>query len=175
MNEKMNQSNKIIKTRRIAVCGVLTALAMVLSYVELQIPVMFAVPGLKVGLANIAIVAALYLIGNIGAIAIDIMRVIMISLLFGNALGFIYSLAGAVLSLLVMTLLKRTGRFAAITVSIAGAVSHNIGQILVAVFMTEISALYWYLIVLWFTGIVSGLAIGFLGYTVIRRVNKIMQ
>ena len=137
------------KTYTIALYGMFTALALMLSFVEYQFPLLAAYPGMKVGLANIVIISALYMLGIRAAIITNILRVCLAWLLFGNTMSLMYSLAGAALSLLVMGILKKTGKLAILTISVAGAISHNIGQILVALLVTGISQILWYFIVLW--------------------------
>lgn len=163
------------KTYTIALYGMFTALALMLSFVEYQLPLMTAYPGMKIGLANIVIVSALYMLGIKAAVIINLLRVMMAFLLFGNAMSLMYSLAGAVISLLVMILLKKTGKLAILTISVAGAISHNIGQILVAFLVTGIRQILWYFIVLWLTAIGSGIVIGFLGMIIVRRFNSILM
>lgn len=163
------------KSFRVALLGALIALSLVLSYVEVKIPVFVAVPGMKMGLANIAVIVSLYLLGNKSAIAVNVIRVILVFLLFGNSVGLMYSISGAVLSLLVMIILKISKKFSMVVISIAGGVCHNGAQIIVAVFLTNVTALYWYLIILWFTGIVSGALIGMAGFIITSRLKKIMQ
>ncbi len=159
------------KTKKIALYGVLTALALILSFVESQIPAFVAIPGMKIGLTNIVVIFALYAIGDKIALAINIVRILLVSLLFGNAMSLGFSLAGGFLSYLVMVLLKRTEKFGIIGVSCAGAVSHNIGQILVAMFIMNTGAIALYLPILWATGIASGIVIGLIGGIIVRRIS----
>ena len=119
--------------KNVARYALLVALAMVLSWLESLVPVSAAVPGMKLGLTNLVVIFALYRLSERDAAAISLVRVVLVSLTFGNAYSFAYSLAGAVLSFAVMAVLKRTGRFSIVGVSVAGGVCHNIGQILVAV------------------------------------------
>ena len=159
-------------TRRITLYGVLVALALILSFVESQIPAFFAVPGMKIGLTNIVVLFALYTEGEKSAVIINIVRILLVALLFGNAMSMAFSLAGGILSTLVMILLKRTGKFAITGVSCAGALSHNIGQILVAMIVMNTRAIALYLPILWATGIVSGIIIGIAGGVVVSRVPR---
>ena len=121
-----------MKTKKIAVMALAAALAMILSFVESQIPAFVAIPGVKVGLANIAVVFVLYKLGWKEAIAISLIRVFVVSVLFGTAVSLFYSVAGAVLSLTGMVLLKKTGLFSTVAVSVTGGVLHNVGQIAMA-------------------------------------------
>ena len=148
-----------------------TAIALVLSFIESQIPAFVAVPGVKIGLPNIAIVYALYRLGWKEAAAISMTRVVLVSLLFGSAASFLYSFAGAVLSLVGMTLLKKTGRFTEIVVSVAGGVLHNIGQIAMASFILETDVLRYYLPFLLISGILAGVAVGLVSGILIKRIH----
>ncbi len=139
--------------------------------IESQIPAFVAVPGVKMGLANIAIVYALYRLGWKEAALISLIRVVLVSLLFGSAASFLYSLAGAVLSLLGMALLKKTGKFTEIVVSVAGGVLHNIGQIAMASIILETDALRYYLPFLLVSGILAGVVIGLISGILIRRIH----
>lgn len=158
------------KTGRITAYGVMTAMAMILSYVEAQIPAFVAVPGVKVGLTNIVVLVALYLLGNKGALAINFVRIAAVALLFGNAMSFSFSLAGGMLATIVMIFLKKSDRFSATGVSVAGALCHNIGQIIMAMILLHTKAIIWYLPVLWGSGIVAGLVVGIMGALVIKRI-----
>ncbi len=148
------------KTQKIALNGALAALAMILSYVEMQIPAFFAVPGVKLGLTNIVVLVALYVLGEKNAFFINVVRIVVVSMLFGNIMGFAFSIAGGMLSTLVMILLKKTSRFSVTGVSVAGGISHNVGQIIVAMILLNTKAIIWYLPILWISGIVSGAVIG---------------
>jgi heptaprenyl diphosphate synthase len=161
------------QTRRIAQYGLLIAVALILSYVEAQIPAFFAVPGMKLGLTNVVVLFALYCMGEKSALTINLLRICLVSLLFGNGMSLAYSVAGGLLSALVMIILKKTGKFRVVTVSVAGSISHNVGQILVAMALLGTASIAWYLLVLWFTGIASGLVIGLVGGELCRRCNKI--
>jgi heptaprenyl diphosphate synthase len=161
------------KTKTIAQYGLLIAVALILSYVEAQIPAFFAVPGMKLGLTNVVVLFALYHMGEKSALAVNLLRIFLVALLFGNGMSLAYSVAGGLLSGLVMILLKKTGKFRILTVSVAGSVSHNIGQILVAMALLGTTSIAWYLLVLWFTGIASGLLIGVVGGELCRRLENI--
>ena len=146
---------------------------MILSYVESQLPAFVAIPGMKLGLTNIVVLFALYVIDAKAAAFINLVRIILVALLFGTALSLAFSLAGGALSFLVMVLLKKTNRLSIMGVSAAGGVSHNIGQILVAMVAMNTRAIALYLPVLWLTGIFSGVLIGIIGGIVVGRVKKI--
>lgn len=164
----MKQTRRNI--RRVAVYAMLIALAMIFSYIEAQIPPFFAVPGMKLGLTNIVVVTALYKLGNGSAMLMNILRIVLVSILFSGVTSMIYSLAGGMLSTIVMILLKQCGKFRTITVSAAGGIFHNVGQIMAAMFMLNTTGIMWYLAVLWFTGMVTGILIGMLGDLLIKRL-----
>ena len=147
-----------MKASKVAQYGLLTALALVLSYLESLVPPL-GVPGVKLGLPNLAVVFALYRLGFKDACAISLVRVVLVALLFGNGAALAYSIAGAALSLALMGLLKRTGKFSSVGVSVAGGVAHNAGQILVAMALLETSRLAWYLPVLWISGMIAGVLV----------------
>lgn len=159
------------KTKKIATYGVMAALAMILSYVEMQLPAFVAIPGVKMGLTNIVVIVALYKMGNKSAIFINIVRIIAVSLLFGTLMSFAFSFTGGMLSTLVMILLKKTDKFSTVGVSVAGGITHNIGQILAAMLLLNTKAIIWYLPVLWLSGILSGLLIGLIGAIIVKRIK----
>ena len=160
-----------MKTKKLTVMALTTAIAMILSFVENQIPAFVAVPGVKVGLANIAVVFALYRLGWKEAVAISLVRVVLVSMLFGSIASLFYSLAGAVLSLMGMGLLKKTGRFTEIMVSVTGGVLHNIGQIAMACLILETAALRYYLPFLLISGIIAGVVVGLVSAALVQRVK----
>lgn len=162
------------RTRRITMLALCTSAALLLSYVEMLIPPIFTgIPGIKMGLPNIAILLVLYRAGAKEAAAVSFIRIVITSILFGNITMFWYSLAGATLSLAVMILLKRIDILSSVGVSVAGALAHNVGQIIVAMILMQTSQLGYYLIVLSITGAISGIFVGLLGGYVIKRISKI--
>lgn len=161
-----------METRKIARMGLLTALALILSYVESLIPAFVAVPGVKIGLANIVVVFALYTLGPGEAAIVSIIRVLLSSLLFGSILSLSYSAAGAVISLLSMIILMKTKIFGVTSVSVTGGVFHNLGQILVACLVLETDVLLYYLPVLILSGTITGAVIGIASSIVIKRLQK---
>lgn len=161
------------KPKTIAFLGVCTALAMVLAYVEILLPPLFpSIPGIKMGLPNIIIVFLLYRYGPTFASAVSLVRIVLVSMLFGNIMALAYSLAGGILSLLVMIILRRLKFLSTVGVSVAGAVSHNVGQILMATFLLNTSELGYYLVVLIVTGTIAGILIGLCGALLLKRVPK---
>ena len=163
-----------MKTRKITVMAMTIAVAMILSYIESQIPPLFtAVPGIKMGLANIAVVFALYKLGWKEAGVISLLRVFLVSVMFSplGVMGLLYSLAGAVLSLLVMIGLKAAGLFSSVAVSVAGGVFHNVGQIAMACILLRTKEIVYYLPVLALSGIVAGVLIGLIAAVMVKRIR----
>ena len=157
-------------SKKVALFGLYIALAMIMSYIELLIPPIFAaVPGIKLGLPNIIIIYVLYKTGFKSAFFVSVARVLLVTILFGNAMTLAYSLAGAVLSIVLMGILKKINAFSMIGVSVAGAVMHNIAQVLVAVVLLESTLIGYYAIILAITGTISGILIGIIGYNIIKR------
>ena len=158
--------------RKIALLGLCTAIAMVFAWVESQLPPLaVAVPGIKMGLPNIVIIFILYRIGWKEAAAVSFVRIVAVSLLFGNPVMIAYSLAGGLLSLLGMLLLKKTNCLSTVGVSVAGGVLHNVGQILMAMLIMSTAGLGYYLIVLAVTGTVSGIFVGLCGGFAVKRIR----
>ena len=162
-----------ISSKTTAFLALCTALAMILAYVEILLPPLFsAVPGIKMGLPNIIIVFLLYRKGALSAISVSLIRIILVSMLFGNMMAFLYSFAGGVLSILVMIILRKLNVFSKVGVSVAGAVTHNIGQILMAMLLLDTTELGYYLTVLLITGIIAGIFIGLCGAVLIKRIPQ---
>ena len=145
-------------------------LALILSFVESQIPAFVAIPGVKVGLPNIVIVFLLYKVGAKEAGIVSALRVVMVGFLFGSMMSMLYSLAGAVLSFCGMALLKKTNWFSPMAVSVTGGVLHNVGQITVACLVTETAQLLYYLPILMISGVIAGVVIGIAGALMVKRV-----
>ena len=162
-----------MKVKKVAVLGLCVALAMIMSYIESLFPLNLAVPGIKMGLANIVIIFLLYRVGFSSACIVSLIRVFLVSMLFGNVMMMAYSVAGAVLSLAVMLVLKKCGKFSVVGVSIAGGVAHNAGQIIMAVILLGAKQIAYYLPVLAVTGTVTGVLIGIAASVVIKRVKHI--
>ncbi len=160
-----------MKTKKITLMALLSALAMILAFVESRIPAFVAVPGVKIGLANIAVVFALYRFSWKEAAAISAVRVAVVSLLFGTAASLLYSAAGAVLSLCGMALMKKTGRFSCVAVSVSGGVLHNFGQIAMACALLSTSRIVYYLPFLLLSGTLAGVAIGLAAAELLRRLD----
>ncbi len=158
---------------RAAYFGVFTALALIFSYVEMLIPIQFGIPGIKLGLANLLIVIMLYKCGAKEALMLSVVRIVLAGFIFGNMFSIIYSLAGGILSLAVMALLKGRGSFSVTGVSIAGGVFHNIGQLLVAMLVVETYKVGYYLPVLLIAGVITGALIGIVSGEVLRRLKNL--
>lgn len=161
------------RTRRIVLCGVLTAVAFVLSYVESLIPFSVGVAGVKIGLANIVSLCALYTLGTGTAFGVLLARVVLTSFTFGNMSALLYSLAGGVLSFCIMWLCKKSKMFGITGVGIAGGVSHNLGQLIVASVMLG-KAITAYLPVLLVSGAVAGTVVGMIAGLAVRRLEKVI-
>lgn len=159
---------------RVAYFGVFTALALIFSYIETLIPISFGIPGVRLGLANLIIVIALYKIPLREVYVLSVVRVLLSGVLFGNYFSIAYSLAGGLLSLTVMALLKKAGGFSVIGISIAGGVCHNIGQLVVAMIVVETFAMSYYMPVLLVAGLITGFLIGVVADQVLRRISNIM-
>ena len=162
-----------MKTKKLAFIGISVALAMILSFVESQIPALIAVPGVKVGLPNLVIVFLLYKCGWREAALVNFVRVVLSSILFGNVQTLTFSLAGAAISLLGMILLLRTEKFSFVSVSVVGGVLHNLGQILAAVLWLGTMEIAYYLPVLLISGTVAGVLIGIVSGMLVKRLEKI--
>lgn len=164
-----------MKTRKIAYLGLLIALAFIFSYVEFLIPVNLGVPGAKLGLANLVIIVALYTLNAKDAFLLSMLRIVLVGFTFGNMASMLYSLAGGIVSFAVMVIAKRTKLLSLTGVSVLGGVSHNIGQIIMAIWVVHTPSLIYYLPVLLLAGSLSGIAIGVLGAIVTRRIQKLVK
>ena len=159
------------KSKTISFLGLCTALALVLAYLEAIIPPVFpSVPGIKMGLPNIVLIFVLYRKGGGAAMLVSMLRIVLVSMLFGNGMSLLYSLAGGLLSMCVMILLKRSNLLSTVGVSMAGGVMHNVGQILMAMLLLETSELIYYLVILTVTGTLAGILIGLCGASMVRKI-----
>ena len=158
---------------RVAYFGVFTALALIFSYVETFIPVNLGIPGVKLGLANLIIVVVLYKMRLSEAYLLSVVRILLAGFIFGNYFSIIYSLAGGLLSLTVMALLKKWGGFSLQGISIAGGVFHNIGQLIVAAVVVETFSVTYYFPVLLVAGLLTGLVIGIVAEMMLKRLVNI--
>lgn len=164
---------KRLSTKKVAFLGLSASLALLLSWIEFLLPPLYAaVPGIKIGLPNVVILVVLYLVGIKEAAAVSFVRLCVSSLLFGNPVMFVYSAAGAVLSFLLMILLKKLDRLSTVGVSVAGGVAHNLGQTVVAMLLLNTPQIIYYMIVLTVTGTISGIFIGLCGAFLTKRLSK---
>lgn len=159
-------------SKKIATGALLVALAMIFSYVEVLIPFNFGVPGMKLGLANVVVVVGLYLMDAKGVLLISVLRIVLVGMLFGNLMSIAYSLAGGLLSFAVMFLMKRVKGMSVIGVSVAGGVSHNLGQLVVAAWVVQKLQVFVYLPALLVAGTVTGILIGVISGRVAGAVGK---
>lgn len=157
---------------RVAYFGVYTALALIFSYVESLIPINFGIPGVKLGLANLLIVIALWKMTVKEAYVLSIVRVILSGFIFGNLFSISYSLAGALFSVTVMAVLKKSNQFGTIVISMTGGVFHNVGQLIMAIVLLESVSIVYYLPVLMLSGMVTGTVIGILANEMLKRLSK---
>lgn len=162
-------------TRKIAYSAMLVALAMIFSYVETLIPFSFGVPGIKLGLANLIVVIGLFFLEPLQVLGILIARIVLVAFMFGNMSSLVYSLVGGIFSFCVMLLLKRCKGFSMIGISMAGGVSHNVGQLVVAACVVENRHVFYYMPILLVVGLLTGMLIGIIAQRIIpylRRLNE---
>ena len=157
--------------KKLTTMALTISFALILSFIESRIPAFVAIPGIKVGLANIAVIFALYKLGTKEAAVISLIRVFIVSMLFGNPISLIYSVGGAVLSLTSMILLKKLTPLSEVSVSVCGGVMHNIGQIATASFMLSTNVVIYYLPFLFLSGTIAGVVVGIASALLIKRVN----
>lgn len=161
------------KGARLASFGVFVALALIFSYIETLIPFQIGIPGVKLGLANLVIVIALYRMPVGEVYLLSGVRVVLTGFLFGNLMSILYSLAGGILSLTVMVGMKRIRSVSILGVSIAGGVFHNIGQLLAAALMVETYGVFSYLPVLLISGLLTGFVIGLAAGEMLKRIRSL--
>lgn len=155
---------------KVAYFGLFVGLGLILGYVEALIPFFMSVPGVKLGLPNLIIVVALYKMGVREAYLLSVTRIVLSGFIFGNLFAILYSLSGGILSLFVMSLLKKRGDFSIIGVSVAGGVFHNIGQLITAVLVVETLSVSYYLSVLLISGLITGFLIGAAADQLLKRL-----
>ena len=166
---------KKMTTKKTAQLGVYRARAMILSYVESLIPFSFGVPGIKLGLTNVVTVIMMYTYGIPGALGVAVLRAVLSGFMFGNAFSIIYSVAGCVLSFIFMYILKKTNHFAIISVSAAGGVMHNVGQLIVAANVVKTYSVIYYAPVLIIAGVFTGIIIGIVSDEIVKRIGNRME
>lgn len=153
--------------------GVFAALAIIFGYIEVIFPFHVGIQGVKLGIANLVIVIVLYKMGNRASVAISVIRIIVSGFLFSNAFSILYSLAGSILSLIVMAFLKKKSWFSVYGVSVAGGVMHNMGQLIMAAIVTQTVNIFYYIPVLLAAGAIAGLVIGILSSEMLRHLESV--
>ncbi len=174
MNSRTNTENaQTGKTniKRIAFCGMFTAVAIIMGYIESFIVIPGLLPGMKLGLANCVILFVLIRYGVASAVLVSLVRIIVVNSLFGNMTAAVFSLAGAALSIFVMSALKKSGRFSAVGMSLAGGVAHNLGQVLVAMVIFENVGMFYYFPILIVSGVAAGVFVGIVAGLVYKKVK----
>ena len=171
MQSPINSPRRSV-AKTIAHIALLSSLALIFSYVEAIIPYNPGIPGIKLGIANVVTIIALYKFSWKDAVAVSVIRIVLAGLLFNGIFGMLYSLAGAAVSLIGMIILKKTKIFSIVGVSMAGGVLHNLGQLLVAAALIEDLRMFYYFPVLLFSGIISGIAIGIAATLILRNIVK---
>lgn len=157
--------------KKTAMYGLLLAFGMLLSYIEALLPLDFIAYGVKLGLANLICVYLLYRRNIYTAFCINLLRILLVALLFGNVMTLIYSLCGGLLSLLVMAGLKALRVFSPVGVSVAGGVAHNIGQLAAAAVLLGSPAVFYYTPVLLIAGVACGFLVGLASALLLARVH----
>lgn len=160
-------------SKKVASCGLFLSFALILGYVEGLFPLPTGIPGIKLGLPNLAILLMLYLFGWKEALIIDILRIFLSGFLFGSMFSILYSLSGGLLSFFVMLLLKTTGKFSISGVSISGGFSHNMGQLIVAYFVLGGFGIFYYLPLLAIGGVITGTLIGIVCTLMLPALKKV--
>ena len=163
-----------MKTKRLVFYALCVSVAMVLSYVESLIPFGIGVPGAKVGLPNIVTVLLLYTVGPLPAAVVSAVRIVLTGFMFGNLFSILYSASGFVLSLLVMSVLKRLDIFGVTGVSAAGGVFHNVGQLIMAACIAG-RYVWAYMPVLLVAGVIAGVVIGVAGGMITGRLRTALR
>ena len=160
------------QAQRVALCGMLLALMLVLGFVESQIPVAAGIPGIKLGLSNGVLIFAVYMLGVPTSYLLMAMKVLLSGFLFGSPSAMMYAFAGGVLSLTVMCLLSRMKGLSPIVVSMVGGLSHNVGQVVLAMIVLNTPKLMYYMAILMVVGMITGCATGVAANGIIRRFQK---
>ncbi|MGN0155169.1 MAG: Gx transporter family protein [Lachnospiraceae bacterium] len=161
-----------MSTKKITEFGLLLTVSLVLSYLESLIPVMVAVPGVKMGLANIVTMVVLYRYDGKNAFFFMTLRVVLAGVLFSGITGIAYSFAGGLFCIVVMGILMKFPFFSILGISMAGAVSHNFGQIVVACFVMENAHILYYFPALCISGLITGLVVGYVSSLLIQQIQK---
>jgi heptaprenyl diphosphate synthase len=161
-----------MKSKKIAIYGLLVALAFILSYIESLFPLAIAIPGIKLGLANLVVIVAIYKLGVKEAFTLSIIRIILVGFTFGSPSTMMFSLVGGLLSWLLMVIFQKSKLFSMVGVSIIGGIAHNIGQIIVSILVLENINIIYYLPFLLVSGVITGGLIGILAAIIIKRLKS---
>jgi heptaprenyl diphosphate synthase len=161
-----------MKSKKVAIYGLLVALAFILSYIESLFPLAIAIPGIKLGLANLVVIVAIYKLGVKEAFTLSIIRIILVGFTFGSPSTMMFSLVGGLLSWLLMVLFQKLKLFSMVGVSIIGGIAHNIGQIIVSILVLENINIIYYLPFLLVSGVITGGLIGILAAIIIKRLKS---
>ena len=167
----MTQSPRNTSAQFVARVALMASLALIFSYIEAIIPYNPGIPGIKLGIANIVTVVALYKFGWKESVGVSVIRIVIAGLLFNGLFGMLYSLAGAIVSLAGMIGLKKTGLFSVVGVSMAAGVLHNLGQLLMAAALIEDLRIFFYFPVLMFSGIAAGILVGIISALVLKALR----
>lgn len=160
-----------MKTKRITLLAMLIAISMILSYLESLLPQIYIVPGIKLGLANIPVMFAIFKLKPTDALIVSGIRILLLSMLFRSFLSFIFSITGGLMSIAFMLLCKKINTFSIMGISVIGGVTHNLGQILIAVFIVNTPGLFFYLPILIVAGTLAGIAIGLICNLLVNRIQ----
>ena len=156
---------------KVAYFGVFLALTLIFGYIETLIPVNFGVPGIKLGLANLMLVIVIYKWNLKSGILLGISKVLLSNALFGNLSSMLFGLAGMFCSILLMGILKHRKRFGVVVISMIGGIAHNIGQIFMAALVLRTISIISYMPVLMIAGMITGICIGVLANSIIKRIK----
>ena len=160
--------------RRVAISALFASLALIFSYIEAILPAAPGIPGIKLGIANLVVIIAMYRLNSRYALTVNLIRIFLAGFMFSGLYGAIYSLCGCILSFAVMYLLKKSDAFSVVGVSMGGGVAHNIGQLSIAAILVSSPQIFYYLPVLIISGTVSGILIGWLGWILLEHIpNKL--
>ena len=161
-----------MNTRKMTLLGLLIAVALLATYIEYLLPSPIAsMPGIKLGLANVIILALLYLFHSKTSLYVNILRILLAALLFTGFIGGMYALVGGFFSFISMYLAKRSSVFSILGVSVIGATSHNVGQILVSAIILQNRKLFYYLPILTISAIITGLIVGLIAFYLVRHLS----
>ena len=160
------------RAKRVAISALFASLALIFSYIEAIVPAATAIPGIKLGIANLVVIIAMYRLDLRYALTINLVRIALAGFMFSGLYGAIYSLCGCLVSFTVMCLMKKTGLFSVIGISMGGGVAHNIGQLCIAAFLVSGLEIFYYTPVLIVSGTISGILIGWLGYILLEHLPQ---